>query len=444
MFKTQFDALLKLALPMMVTQVFVLLMTVVDNLMVGRLGPDFLAGLALASGYYNLCSIVAFGILGAIGPIVSSAFGRNDFSQARSIAHHGLFIAIATSAVLAVSLLFAGPVLLYTGQSPHVSNIATEYLNILYIAVPAQLCFFALRNISDGNNDALIATIIAAVAAILNVPLDYALILGKWGLPEYGVAGAAIATTLLSWMNLIVLVAYLHFSKKYKTLKLLTKPTIQKDLFWDMIKQGVPLGAAIAAEMGFFVFLTFLIGRIGTSELAAHQVALNATSVAFMIPLGLSFAIGIRLGNLVGNDRVPEARSAWHASIAISLIFSLMSSLVFLLLPEFIVDLYDQKGEVKTLAVSLLFVAAIFQLVDGLQVVGVGALRGLQKGDIAFRNTMVSFWLIGSLIVYWYYTDGDVVGIWWGMLIALLIATFFHQIKIWKCLNELTQHQSTE
>lgn len=444
MFKTQFNSLLKLALPMMVTQVFVLLMTVVDNLMVGRLGPDFLAGLALASGYYNLASIVAFGILSALGPIVSASFGRDDFSTARSIAHHGLFIALTTSVVLAIFLLLAKPVLLYTGQSPEVADIASQYLNILFLAVPAQLCFFALRNISDGNNDALIATLIAGAAALLNVPLDYALILGKWGLPEYGVAGAAIATTLLSWLNLIALVAYLHFSKKYKLLKLFSKPSIQMDLLWDIIKQGVPLGAAIAAEMGFFVFLTFLIGRIGTSELAAHQVALNATAIAFMIPLGLSFAIGIRLGNLIGNDKLMEARSAWHASIAISLIFSLVSSLVFLFLPEFVVDLYDQKGEVKTLAVSLLLVAGVFQLVDGLQVVGVGALRGLQKGDIAFRNTMASFWLIGSGIVYWRYLDGDVVGIWYGMLISLFISTIFHHVKVWSLLNTLTKDQSTE
>ena len=432
MFNIQFRLLLKLAVPMMVTQVLVLLMAFVDNLMVGRLGPNFLAGLSLASGYYNLSSIIAFGILGALGPIAAAAFSKGNVKKAKSIAHHGLLIALITSAILAIFLLFAEPFFLLTGQSPEVSRIATQYLNVLFLAVPAQLCFFALRNISDGNNDALIATLIAGASALLNIPLDYALILGKWGLPAYGVAGAALATSLLSWMNLVVLFAYLHFSKKYRSLNLLSKPVFSKTLLSSIIKEGIPLGAAIAAEMAFFVVLTFVIGRIGTVELAAHQVALNATAVAFMVPLGLSFAIGIRIGDLLEKGDVKGAREAWKASILISISFSVLSSLLFLFLPEAIVDLYDQKGKVKELAISLLLVAGAFQFADGLQVVGVGALRGLKKGRIAFRNTMISFWGISAFIVYWRYLEKDLVGIWYAMLLALVIATLFHHTKVWK------------
>lgn len=425
-------SILKLAIPIIGAHFLSLIMVVTDNVMVGWMkDDDALAGLALATGFYSLITIVVVAFVGAISPLVSKAHGTENWLQAGHVVRQGLLLSLVVSALLALGLFFAEPLILMTGQDPFAASIAADYLNVMIWTVPAQLGFLTLRNFTEGCEDSVPSVVIGGIVAAINVGLDYSLILGEWGFPKLGVEGAGWATASLTWLSFVMLGAYILLKRKYKKYELVALPRPNFGLFREILRLAIPLAGAVGMEMGFFVACTFLMGRLGVTELAAHQVALNATSLFFMIPLGLSFAVSIRIASYMGRGDITGARRAWHASLFITLVFQSCIALFLITQPELIVRIYEQTGEVETLAIQFLFVAGLFQFFDGFQVLGMGVLRGLEDVRYAFGATFVSFWVIGIGTVTYFYSQGNPHGIWYGLLVGLAAACLAHHSRIW-------------
>ena len=414
-------------------QLLMLSMVFVDSIMVGALGSDALASLALATGMYSLANIVLIGMLGAISPMITHPLGKGDHVAVGQVMRQGWLFAAVLTIVLILILWNAGPIFYALGQKPELIPAAVEYLRIMCVTAPAHMLVLGARNLTEGTGDSMAGAIIVGCAAVLNIPLDYGLINGAFGFPALGVAGAAWATAILSWFSLITMFIYLYRGKRYKRYLLWTGPW---RLDWLTIKEmcriGMPLGGAIGAEMVFFVATTFVMGTITAEALAAHQVALNAASMTFMIPLGLSFAVSIRVGHYRGFDDIAGARRAWLAGVVIALFTQTLGAIFFFAFPGWIVGLYSQTDEVARLAIELLMIAAFFQLFDGLQVVGMGALRGSKDTAFAFKSTMMAFWGCGAtcVAIAYYVFDKSPHGVWIGLLIGLGSASVIHHTRM--------------
>ncbi len=421
-----------LALPIMAAQFLSIVMVFIDNVIVGRLGREALGGLALAGGFYTFIFVIIIGLVGALSPLVSQAHGSRNFKLAGHYTRQAVLLSILLSIGLIGCLAFAEPLLLMLGQQAAQSAMAGAYLKAMMWTVPAQLGFLIFRNFCEGTGDTIPSMLIALVIALLNIPLDYALVFGQWGFPEMGVAGAGYATASLNWLSLIALITYVSTRRRYRRYELFSMPLLpDKTAIKEFIALGLPLGGAVAMEMGFFTTTTFLMGHFGDLELAAHQVALNATSMIFMIPLGLSFAVSIRIGQLLGKGDRQGARRAWLASIIIVAVIQTVTASFFLLFPEKIVALYGQEGEVVAMAIQLLMIAGLFQFFDGFQVVGMGALRGLREANFALIATSLSFWVVGGSVVAYAYFHQAPRGIWLGLLAGLAVASVAHHTRAW-------------
>lgn len=242
-----------------------------------------------------------------------------------------------------------------------------------------------------------------------------------------------MATAFLSWLSFLALLGYIYLNPRYRVFEIWKKTwQVEWPAIREMLRIGLPLGGAIGAEMAFFVSSTFVMGTIATEVLAAHQIALNAASLTFMIPLGLSFAVAIRVGHYSAAENYSAMRNAWQAGIIITFATQTLAAAAFIILPEFIVGLYSQAEQVELLAVKLLGIAAFFQLVDGLQVVGMGALRGMKDAAYAFKATMISFWIFGagSVSIAYFIFDRSPTGIWIGLLVGLATAALCHHCRM--------------
>jgi len=423
----------KLAAPIVGAQLLIQSMTFVDNIMVGQLGAESLAALAVAGSLYSMVMVVAMGALGAISPLVTHGLAEPSSTRMGHVARQSLMFALGLSVLVNAVLVFSEPILSLLGQSEALIKISTPYIRVMMLAVPAHFAMIALRHVAEGHEDSMPGFVILAVAALINIPLDYLLIHGHYGFPKMGVMGAGVATATLAWFSFIAYVLYLSFHKRYRAYRL-WRGSFRADfpLMLDLLRVGIPLGGAIGIELTFFASTTLIMGTIGTTELAAHQIALNAASIVFMIPLGLSFAVSIRVGLHRGRGNQLGARRAWQASIAITLLTQVATAIFFFTMPEWIISLYSQSGDVALLGVRLLFVAAFFQLFDGMQAIGIGALRGMKDTTYALVATFISFWCVGSAVISYsyFFQEKNVIGIWAGLLVALGVAGLFHHIRM--------------
>lgn len=435
--RQEFKALTKLALPIIGTQVAMHTIGFVDNVMAGQLGSQDLASLSIAHGFFSLTQVIFIGTLGGLSPFFGNAFGRNDHQEIGNIFFHGIIFSILIGMVSALAIVLAKPILQLFNQPEILIPGALEYIYFIVIALPAFLVFNVIRNFLDSTSDTAPCFIAIIIAAVINVPLDYALMLGKWGAPNLGLRGAAIASTLLFWLVAIGLLIYLKTQKRYECYSLFRWRPID----WSLLKQitsiGIPLGGAVGLEMSFFTGCTFLAGMIGVVDVAAHQIALNSASMLFMIPLGLSFAVSIRISQHMGEDQEQKKLATWKASVALSTITQLITASVFIFFPIFIIQLYGADENLAPIALSLMGIAAAFQLFDGYQVVGMGLLRGIKDTRFALVATCIAFWVIGFPIAYHFglNTELKTRGIWYGMLVGLGVASIIHHIRFYRKLK---------
>lgn len=423
-----------LALPMVITQLLWMTMPVVDNMMVGHLGAEALAGMAIATTYYWLLQLVCLGILSAVNPLTSHAFGQSHHQQYRKIMHSGLVLAAMLSVLMIGALLFGNRLLVMLGQEPDLVFIAEKYLKAICWGVPFHLVFIVFRQFFDSVEDPKPTIVMVVTGALLNGCLDWILIYGKLGFPALGVAGAGYATAFSQGLMCLGLASFLTWSSKYQVLKLWKKREVKKDLVFEILRIGLPSSGAMLSEMIYFSGSTLIMGLLGTVAVASHQIALNVASATFMVPLGVSFAVSVRVGGFAGRKDWEGVARAGKVGLLLCLGLAFLNASVLLGFSEFIVKLYNSESEIQELAQKLVKIAGIFQIFDGLQVVGIYILRGLKDTRIPFINTLLSYGVIGmgvSIGLAFGLKQGP-VGFWLGMILALAVAAVLHQIRFRK------------
>ena len=422
-------ASMHLALPLVVAQISHISMSVVDNIMVGRLGPKPLAALAMAGTIFVFFFLFGLGILTAVRPMIAQADGADDHSKPGPLMRQALLLCIPLSIIAFVAFSFCTQFFILAKQKPELYPLAEEYLHMLRWGMPAVFGYICLRQLSEGMSNAAPSMWIAGLGALLNVPFNYCLILGKFGFPALGIKGAAVSTVSINWIMFFCFVFFIARSTRYQKYHLFKKVDWKNlPLLKEIVRLGIPIAGVRLGEVGFFMASALLMGILGTLPLASHQIAINFAALAFMMPLGISLAKTVRVAQAVGRGDQQGVLMAGWVGFLLGGMIMIPSAFIFWFFPDAISSFYTTNEEVKALARKLLKMAAVFQIFDGVQIVGIGILQGLKDTRIPFLAILLAFWIIGfPLCIYLgFYTSMGAVGIWLGIVIGLAIAAFLH------------------
>lgn len=421
-------ATLALAAPLVGVQLAQMSMSFVDVVMVGRLGTEAMAAAVLGSTVFFTTVLLGIGIVLAVQPTVAQATGAGRPAGAAEAARQGLWLGTLVGLPLFVAMGFAEDALLWSGQSPETAALAAGYIRAIRWGLLPDLWFTALRGLCEGVARPRPILVVTLAATALNAGLNYVFMFGGGGLvAPMGVVGTGWASALTLTMMAGAMALYVHAGplRGYRVLAGLGRP--HPATLGTLFRLGWPIGVALGLEAGLFSAATLLVGRLGDVALAAHQVALNAASVAFMVPLGIGMATSVRVGQAVGaGDAGGAARAGW-AGIALGAAFMCATALLFWTRPGWVIGLYTGAAPdpaVASLAASLLAVAAVFQVFDGTQAAAGGALRGLKDTRGPMLIGAASYWGVGltAAAVFGLVRGGGAPGLWWGLTLGLAVA----------------------
>ncbi|MDN5924668.1 MAG: MATE family efflux transporter, partial [Xanthomonadales bacterium] len=372
-------ATMRLALPLIAAQLAAIGANVVDAMLSGHLGPHVQAAVTTGAGIWSLAILAGIGTMMAVPPTVAQLDGAGRRHEAGAVIRQALWIALILGLALAVMVRNAEPLLDMIGIVPELRHDVGEFLRAISWGAPALVGYFALRGLSEGLSMPKPSMVFSLAGLIVLVPLGYVLMYGKLGVPPLGALGSGIATAIVLWLEFIGFTLYILLHRNYRGLGLLDRFDWPRwSVIGELLHLGVPMAITILMEGGLFVAVALAIATLGVDQTAAHQIALNVSAVAFMVPLGLAMAVTIRVGNAAGRRDATAVRYAGFCGIGLALVTQLVSSTLMLSLPHFLAGLYTPDLGVVALAAQLLLLAGIFQFADGIQVVSNGALRGLK------------------------------------------------------------------
>jgi MATE family multidrug resistance protein len=413
----------------------------VDNLMVGQLGAAELAAVSLGNSFFFVAMSIGIGFSTAITPLVAEADSEHNFSRGKSAFKHGFVLCSLLAIVLFVLILLAKPLMYMMDQPQEVVVLALPYLDIIAISLVPLIIFQALKQFSDGMSLTKYPMYATIIANVINVFFNYVLIFGVWGFPKMGVVGAGIGTLIARFVMIMLMWYFLNRLEKTKAyVKDLKLFVLEHSMLKKINSLGLPSALQMFFEVGLFTAAIWLSGTLGKNPQAANQIALNLSSMTFMIATGLSVTAMIRVGNQKGLKRPVELRRIATSIFIMGLALAILFALIFLIfnnvLPTFYLDLNDlthfaDNQNVVEIASSLLIIAALFQISDSTQVVFLGALRGLQDVKIPTLITFFAYWIIGFPVSYFL---GDASkygssGIWIGLLAGLTASSIFLYIR---------------
>tara|TARA_R110000851_G_scaffold298770_1_gene454501 strand:+ start:213138 stop:214526 length:1389 start_codon:yes stop_codon:yes gene_type:complete len=421
----------KLATPVILGMLGHQVVALVDNIMVGQLGSAELAAVSLGNSFMFIAMSLGVGFSTAITPLVAEADGEGNREKGKSSFKHGLFLCIVLGLALFAMVMFAKPLMYVMKQPPEVVDLAMPYLTLVAASLVPLIIFQGFKQFSDGMSMTRFPMYATIAANIANVVLNYIFIFGKFGAPELGVVGAAIGTLV----SRVVMVGYLWYllSRKEKSRYFVTNIkifTLSKAMLKKLLNLGFPSAMQMFFEVAIFTSAVWLSGILGKNPQAANQIALNLASMTFMVAMGFSVAAMIRVGNQKGLKNFRELRRVAISIVLLTSILALVFAVFFILfnseLPKIFLDYnsvadFADNVEVVTIAAQLLIIAAIFQFTDALQVVALGALRGMQDVKIPTVICFIAYWIIGFPISYYLsmHTSLESRGIWYGLLAGL-------------------------
>jgi len=422
--------------------------------MVGQLGTAELAAVSLGNSFVFIAMALGIGFSTAITPLVAEADGENNIEKGKEAFNHGLFLCTILGLVLFLMILAIKPLMYRMGQPEEVVKLAMPYLDLAAFSLIPLIMFQAFKQFTDGLSQTKYAMWATILANVINVILNYLLIFGKFGFPELGIVGAAIGT-LISRIGMLIFLALILRSKdKFKPyVERFKWRNIKKKVLKKIIDLGFPSALQMLFEVVIFTAAVWLSGSLGKNPQAANQIALNLSSMTFMIAIGLGVAAMIRIGNQKGLKNFKELRriafSIFLLTIFIEFIFALLFLIFHKELPKLYLDQNDllnelDNFEVIAIAAKLLLVAAIFQISDGVQVVVLGALRGLQDVKIPTFITFIAYWMIGLPICYFLGKEEVLgsVGIWIGLLAGLTSSAIMLYIRFNYLTKQLIHKQT--
>ncbi|CDF86943.1 NorM family multidrug efflux MATE transporter [Pseudomonas sp. QL9] len=426
-YQTELKAILRLAGPLIAAQLAYVAMLFIDTLMMGKLGPQALAAGGLGASTYAFVSTVCSGVVAATGNLVAIRHGARDKAGAARAVQAGLWVG-GGLALLAGTLLWnLEPVLLTFGQAPETMQGTMSFLHSIVFALPGYMAFMVLRGFTSAIERTGPVMAISVLGALANLLLNSAFLHGWFGLPRLGLAGIGLVTAIVMNLLPLALALYLRWHPAYagySLLRGLARPDRQG--IGDTLRLGLPIGGTYAVESGMFAVATLCMGAIGATALAAHQIAIQSVYLAFMVPVGISYAVTFRIGQHFGAGRLLEARRAGRVGIGFGALCMFAFAGLFWLAPRQVIGLFldlDAPGnrEVVLLATSLLAIAAWFELFDGLQSIAMGAIRGLKDARTTFLVGLAGYWLAGVPLAWLlaFPAGWGPQGVWWGLAAGL-------------------------
>ncbi|WP_282086333.1 MATE family efflux transporter [Aquimarina algiphila] len=442
-----------LAAPVMLGMLGHTFVGLIDNIMVGQLGTAELAAVSLGNSFMFIAMSLGIGFSTAITPLVAEADGENNFKTGKSAFKHGLFLCTTLGIALFLLILVAKPLMYFMKQPIEVVELAIPYLDLVAFSLIPLVSFQALKQFSDGLSMTSYPMYATLIANVVNIVLNYLLIFGKFGFPQMGIVGAAVGTLVSRLVMVIFLWILLRGKEKSKAYVTQIKFfVLESKMLNKIIALGFPSALQMFFEVAIFTAAILLSGILGKNPQAANQIALNLSSMTFMVAMGLSVAAMVRVGNQKGLQQFAELRriaiSIFLLSFLIAIVFALIFIIFNQMLPKIYLDVKDVKNltdntEVITIAAKLLLIAALFQISDAIQVTVLGALRGLQDVKIPTFITFIAYWVVGFPISYYLglYTEYKSSGIWIGLLAGLTASAVLLYVRFNVLTKKLIQNK---
>jgi MATE family multidrug resistance protein len=410
--------------PLLANNLSITGMSFADTVMAGQLGARDLAGLAVGAAYYNLFLFIGLGLLMSISPAVAHAFGASDLGRVAHYARQSWWMVLAASVLLVAGMLQAGWVLPQVGIAADILPIAVGYVEALAWGMPALLGFLSLRYTSEGLGRTKPIMYIGFLGLMLNVCGNWVFMYGKFGMPRLGAVGCGVATAIAFWVMFFAMLAHMWTHRAYRYLAIfarIERPAARA--LAELTRIGLPIAGSVLAEGGLFVAAALMMGAMGATIAGGHQIALNYASFMFMMPLAIGSATTIHVGHSLGRDDARGARRAGLLGIVLCASVMLLSAIFILLFNDAIAALYTRDPPVRELAATLLLMAALFQLSDGIQVGATGALRGFKDTAVPMASGVFSYWVVGFTLAYLLgvQRDGGPVHVWLGLTVGLSV-----------------------
>jgi MATE family multidrug resistance protein len=425
----EFRALFILAWPLILAQLAQNALLTTDIIMMGWLGPKYLAAGMLAHAFFFALQLFGIGLVGAVAPLVAQALGASDIKAVRRIVRAGIWAGVILAVLLLPLIWNVRPILLALGQAEESARLAEEFLHFAVWLIFPAFWIIVIRSFLAAHGATRVILLITIAGVAVNAAGNYALMFGNWGFPRLELRGSGITTTIVNFVMLALMLIYVNRHRRFRRYHIFAR-FFEPD--WARLREifqiGAPIGLMLLAEVGLFSVAAFLMGWLGTDEVAAHAIALQCASLAFMVPLGLSQASTVRVGLAFGSRSPEGIRKAGWMSLLMTLAFMSMTAALFLAVPNVVVGLFlDASQEANRNALMLgatyLGIAGLFQLVDGAQVSAGAALRGLSDTKWPLIIALVGYWLIGMPTAYTLgFTLGwRGVGIWIGLAAGLAV-----------------------
>ena len=436
-YRAHIKAVLLLGLPLVGSHLAQMAIGVTDTVMIGLYDVTSLAALGLASSFFFMFFVFGAGLGNAVMPMVAEASASGDDVRVRRVTRMGLWASLAYTLAVQPVFFYSESALILLGQQPEVAALAQEYLAIAGVGLIPALLVVTLKSYLSAIERTTVVLVATIAAALLNGVMNYMLIFGNWGAPELGIRGAAIASVVNQFLPLFILMAYAAIKQRNHAL-FVRFWKIDTEALWEVTRLGVPIGITIIAEVGLFTAASIMVGWFGAIELAAHVVVLQIASVTFMVHLGLSGVATIRAGRAVGEKDEDRLRKGGVVALSMSFVFSVLTVILFVFWPDPLVDLFLAEDEpareaVIDIARALMVLAALFQLTDGMQAIGIGLLRGVQDTRVPMILAGTGYWLIGVPISYVLsqHMGYGPSGVWMGLVVGLSVVAVMLNIRFW-------------
>ncbi|MEH1972830.1 MAG: MATE family efflux transporter [Nostoc sp.] len=441
---------LVLAVPLAAAQLAQSATGFVDTVMMGWLGSQTIASGGLGAIIFSFCLLIVTGIVSAVSPLAAQAYGAGNREKVGTIVRLGLGISLVLGIPITLLLYNGSALLLLLGQDANTVALTDIFLRAIALGFIPALGFAVLKSFLSALLQPQLVIVTVVLGTLFNITANYVLMFGKLGFPALGLAGIGWASTLSLWSMFVALTVYICNQPRFAVYSIFRSsskkafPLEHRRIIGEIFQVGLPIGGLIAVEGGLFTVITFIIGQLGTNALAAHQIALQTISISFQIALGISLATTVRVGQLVGQNDLLATRLAGYVGIAFAALSMGVVSITLWLVPKSIISLYidindPNNADVVVLAVKLLGVAAIFQIVDGVQVTAGAALRGLKDTRIPMLIGIFAYWCVGLFTGYTFgiWSGYGAIGLWWGLAIGLAIAAIIMTLRF---SNKTTNH----
>lgn len=420
---------------MILAQLLQMSMNFVDTVMAGRLSPEDLAAVAVGGSVLLPFVVLCMGSMMAVTPIIAQNVGARKLTIIGKNARQVLWL----SQILALPSFFIlrnlDKILVVIGVTDDIIPISAGYLDAISWGIFPLYAYSALRYVSEGLSVTRPAMFIALIGLLVNIPANYILMFGKLGFPKLGAIGTGYASSLVFLVMFLAMYLFTYRFEPYQRFEIFKRFRLpEKRYLKELLSIGVPIGISSTMEVTMFAAVSLMVSTISTIAIAGHQIAINFAAMMFMIPFGLSVAISARVGNSIGKKRPDEARFRGFVGVGISCCIMAITAVIIFLFPEQIASIYTDEVEVIDFAVQLLFLAAIFQLSDGLQVSGFGALRGLKDTSVPMLVNLIAYWIFGLPVAYYlgFVAGYGAQGLWIGLITGLTIAGVLHNVRFYK------------